>query len=105
MVASLTTTASLAIVSLTATDSFFIITTVSSLVLISFRLASLHGTPGTPHGGIPGIPLTHPTMGTPTILPILAADRSSITVIGLIWPYQCNRSLPSAAITRGRLTG
>jgi hypothetical protein len=62
--------------------------------------------------GTPGTRLTLLTMGitpltmaTPTILPILAADRISITSIGLIWPRGCNRSLPGAAITTDRLTG
>jgi hypothetical protein len=93
---------------LTTIGSSFIIRTVSFSVLISFRLASL--------GGIPGIPLTMGiilltiaitplTMGTPTILPILAAGRLSITSIGLVWPCQCSRSLPGAAITMDRLTG
>ena len=104
-----TTIVSLITVSWTTIVSSFIIRTVSFSVLISFRLASLGGTPGTP--------LTPLTMGitlltmaiTPLtmamILPILAADRISITSIGLIWPYQCNRSLPGAAITMGQLTG
>jgi hypothetical protein len=111
----LTIIGSLTTALLTTIGSSFIIRTVSFSVLISFRLASL--------GGIPGIPLTMGiilltiaitlltiaitplTMGTPTILPILAAGRLSITSIGLIWPCQCSRSLPGAAITMDRLTG
>ena len=103
------TTASLTIIgSLTTIGSSFIIRTVSFSVLISFRLASLGGIPGTPLTmdiTLLTMAITPLTMGTPTILPILAADRLSITSIGLIWPCQCNRSLPGAAITTGRLTG
>ena len=70
-------------------------------------MASLVGTPGIPL--IPlitlTIPLTPPAMGTPTILPTLAADRLSITSIGLIWPCQCNQSSLDAAITKVRLMG
>jgi hypothetical protein len=104
----LTTIVSLITVSWTTIGSSFIIRTVSFSVLISFHLASLGGTPGTPLTmGITllTMAITPLTMGTPTILPILAADRLSITSIGLIWPCQCNRSLPGAAITTGRLTG
>ena len=91
-------------VSLTTIGSSFIIRTVSFSVLISFRLASLGGTPGT-RLTLLTMGITPLTMATPTILPILAADRISITSIGLIWPRRCNRSLPGAAITTDRLTG
>ena len=81
---------------------------------VTARALSGHGMGGFAGGGprAPGTRLTLLTMGitpltmaTPTILPILAADRISITSIGLIWPRRCNRSLPGAAITTDRLTG
>ena len=105
---SLTIIGSLTTVSLTTIGSSFIIRTVSFSVLISFRLASLGGIPGTPLTmdiTLLTMAITPRIMGTPTILPILAADRISITSIGLIWPCRCNRSLPGAAITTDRLTG
>jgi hypothetical protein len=105
---SLTIIGSLTTVSLTTIGSSFIIRTVSFSVLISFRLASLGGTPGTlltmaitPLTTV----ITPLTTATPPIPPILVADRISITSIGLIWPCRCNRSLPGAAITMDRLTG
>ena len=80
-------------VSLTTIGSSFIIRTVSFSVLISFRLASLGGTP------------TPTITTTRTIIPIMTMDRLTITSIGTIWLCQSNRNLPGAAITTALLTG
>src|SRR5260221_6718120 len=69
------------------------ITTVSSSILISWRLASLRTTHTTP--------ITR-TMGTRTIIPILITEGPTITNIGTIWPCQCNRNFPDAVITTAR---
>ena len=77
----------------------FAIKIVSSLLLIFLRLAFLGGTPTR-------IPmLTTPTSGTLTIIPPLTTDKVMITGIGTLWPCQCNRNLPSAAITMALWTG
>jgi hypothetical protein len=80
------------------TVSSFAITIVSSLLLISLRLASLGGTPIL-------IPMPTPTTGTPTVIPLMTTDRVTITGIGTHWPCQCNRNLPGEAITMALLTG
>jgi hypothetical protein len=81
---------------LTTTVSSSAITTISSSFLISFRLASLLASLLSPWVSLGGTP------GTPTILRILATDRFTTASIGLIWPCQCNRNLPSAVITTAR---
>ena len=106
IIGSLTTASLTMIGSLTTIGSSFIIRTVSFSVLISFRLASLGGTHGTPLTmGTTLLTMAITPLTMAMILPILAADRISITSIGLIWPRRCNRSLPGAAITTDRLTG
>ena len=67
----------------------FVITTVSSSVLISLRL-DFH---------IDGIPTT-----TLTITPITTTRRYTTTGIGTVWPPRCRRSSPSAATITDQLT-
>src|SRR5260221_915980 len=69
------------------------ITTVSSSILISWRLASLRTTHTTP--------ITR-TMCTRTIIPILITEGPTITNIGTIWPCQCNRNFSGAVISTAR---
>jgi hypothetical protein len=45
------------------------------------------------------------TTGTFTIIPLMTTDHVTITGIGPLWPCQCNRNLPGAAINMALLTG
>src|SRR5260370_18007349 len=76
------------------TVSSFIITIVSSLLLISLHLASLGGT------RIP-TPMPTPTpttTGTPLPIPLMTTAQVTITVIRPLWAFQCNRNLPRVPI-------
>ena len=76
---------------ITMTDSSAIITTVSSSFLISWRLASLGGTPT--------------TTGTRTITPITATDRLTTPSIGLYLAVSVQSGLAQRGYYHGAIDG